>query len=404
MMFWHSLNGMVTMEIVGADTASTLTRLQESNVTVYDISRTDDLTLQFRISRQQLKVVKQIVRKRGDRFRIIGRQGVYWTGKKLLKRPMLICGLLFLITMALFLPTRIFFVRVEGNASVPGRLILEQAEKCGISFGASRREVRSEKMKNALLEAMPQLQWAGVNTSGCVATITVRERETVQMQVQASGVSSLVAARDGVILSCTATRGNLLCKPGQAVKAGETLISGYTDCGLSIRAVKAEGEIFAVTQRDLFVCAPMDYRGRGEKTAEIKKYSLLIGKKRINFYKDSGNFDDTCVKMYTEEYMMLPGGFLLPIALITEVWTYYEPAEEVSAQNTAQQQVSDFASDYLHGQMIAGQIVTKQENITPTEDVCILEGSYTCKEMIGRVQNEEIIAPDGEFNGTDRQR
>ncbi len=402
MTFWHSLYGMVSVEIVGADTASTLTRLQESGVTVYDAVGTDDLTLQFRIGRQQLKTTKKIAEKRGDRFRIVARQGLYWTGKRLLKRPVLIFGLLLLLLVGAFVPTRIYFVRVEGNASVPSRLILEQAAECGISFGASRREVRSEKMKNALLEAMPQLQWAGVNTSGCVAVISVRERETVKQPDLKYGVSSLVAARDGVILFCTATRGNLLCKPGQAVKAGEILISGYTDCGFSIRAVRAEGEIFAVTQRELSAVLPVHYEGRGKKTAEVKKYGLIIGKKRINFYKDSGNFDDTCVKMYVEEYMMLPGGFQLPVALVTEVWTYHEPAEVVVTQNTAEQQVSDFASEYLGTQMIAGQILTKQEDITLDEDVYVYQGSYTCKEMIGRVQKEEIIAPDGKFNGTDR--
>lgn len=31
-------------------------------------------------------------------------------------------------------------------------------------------------MKNALLSAIPELQWAGVNTYGCRAVISVRER------------------------------------------------------------------------------------------------------------------------------------------------------------------------------------------------------------------------------------
>ena len=402
MAFWHSLNGMVTVEIVGADTAATLTRLQAASVTVYDVIRTDDLSLKFSIDRQQLKQVRRIVQKRGDRIRVTARRGVYWTGKGIMKRPVFVFGLMFLLWMSAVLPTRIFFVRVEGNATVPTRLILEQAAKCGIAFGAERREVRSEKMKNALLEAMPELQWAGVNTSGCVATISVREREIAEQLNKNSVVTSLVASRDGVILSCTATRGNLLCKAGQAVKAGEVLISGYTNCGLAIRAGKADGEIFALTQREITALTPAHYENRGEKKEEIIKYSLIIGKKRINFYKDSGNFDDTCVKMYMEEYMTLPGGFQLPVALVTEVWTYYEPADEKRTERAVQETVSEFVSDYLGSLMIAGQIVTKQESVIFEEDVCILSGSYTCKEMIGRVQKEEIIAPDGKFNGADR--
>ena len=92
----------------------------------------------------------------------------------MLFRPVLLAGLGILFLLAMYLPSRVLFIRVEGNMQIPDRQILAAAEECGIRFGASRREVRSEKVKNALLSSVPQLQWAGVNTAGCVATISVR--------------------------------------------------------------------------------------------------------------------------------------------------------------------------------------------------------------------------------------
>lgn len=393
--FWRSLNGEAFVEIIGADPAGTLSALHNAGIAVFQTVRKDDLTLQFIIRRQDYRRTQQIVGRRGDRIRLIGRRGLYWTARGLLRRPVLVIGLLVLLVLGCFLPTRILFFRVEGNESVPTRLILEQAAQCGITFGASRREVRSEKMKNALLEALPQLQWAGINTNGCVATISVREREIVEPTPIKTGVSSIVATRDGVILSCTVTRGNTVCKVGQAVKAGEVLVSGYTDCGLSIRASQAEGEIYAQTERQLSVSILTQYQKKAIKTQEIKKYSLIIGKSRINFYKNSGILDATCDKMYVENYVTLPGGFQLPVALVTEVWTYYDCTDEMLSEEASAQQLSDFAAFYLKQQMIAGKILSREEAVYSDDGIFCLDGQYACQEMIGRVQKEEIIAPYG---------
>lgn len=393
--FWHSINGMAQVEITGADTAGALSALNHAGIRIFETVSVDELTLLFQIRRQDLKKAGRITGRRGDSIRVVGKKGLYWTLRGLLHRPLLTLGVLCLLSLGMFLPTRIFFFRVEGNVTVPARLILESAARCGIAFGAERSEVRSEKMKNALLEALPQLQWAGINTSGCVATISVRERAEQEQLPPEHSVSSIVAVRDGVILSSTVTRGNGICRPGQAVKAGEVLISGYTDCGISIRAEQAQGEVFASTERKLTVCTPDSCMKKVSVTRQEKKYSLIFGKKRINFYKGSGILDTTCDKMYEESYVTLPGGFQLPVALVTEVWTYHDCETVQLTREQSLEQMSEFASVYLKRHMIAGQILSARESEAERDGSYCLEGVYACQEMIGRVQKEEIMQPNG---------
>jgi sporulation protein YqfD len=290
-----------------------------------------------------------------------------------------------IIILSLILPSRVLFVRVEGNAEIPTRYIVETAERCGIGFGASRREVRSERMKNMLLDHIPQLQWAGVNTYGCVAVVSVRERTEPPATVETHQVSSIVAQRDGVVQSCTVTRGTAMCTVGQAVTKGQILISGFTDCGLCIQADRAEGEILALTNRSLNVLTPENGAVRVSERQSTKKFSLIVGKFRINFYKDSGILDSTCVKMYSENYMTLPGGFRLPVALAVEERIFCHIGQ--SAQKDYSQTLMDFAQRYLQSQMTAGQILRREEQI----DGCQLEGQYACLEMIGQVRYEESI-------------
>jgi hypothetical protein len=248
------------------------------------------------------------------------------------------------------------------------------------------------------LEALPQLQWAGINTNGCVATITVRERQEPEKPQVKTGVSSIVAACDGVVLSCTATKGNLVCKPGQAVKAGQTLISGYTDCGLSLRATQATGEIYARTQRKLSAVCLSTCTKKEVQTRIVKKYSLIVGKKRINLSKDSGILDTSCDKMYVEDFITLPGGFQLPVSIVTETWIIYECVDITQEEDALIKQLSDFARSQLKKSMIAGEILSANEETLAANGYYRLEGQYACREMIGRVQEEEIIAPYGKHD------
>jgi len=386
------LRSSLLVQIVSADPAATLRAVGEKGITVFDaVIDQDGLTCRFRILRRSYALLSTIAERRGDDLTILERKGIYWSLRSLAKRPVLCVGLLLIFLLTAFIPSRVFFFRVEGNVNIPEREILTVAESCGIRLGISRRELRSEKMKNALLEAVPQLQWAGINTSGCVATITVRERKITENEQIESGVSSIVASRDGVIEELTVVRGNGVCRVGQAVKAGQVLISGYTDCGISIRATRAEGEIYASTQRQLTVSSPTQWAQRGEETAVNKKIALIFGKKRINLYKDSGISPGSCVKMYSESYLTLPGGFQLPIALVTESWVSYECADcAVSGEDTATM-LDEFAKKYLSEQMVAGQILSDAQTLETREGLTILQGKYACREMIGQVRSEEII-------------
>lgn len=392
---WKSLSGMMVVELTSAEPEAALGAVNTRGIEIFRVEQKGELTLRFRIRRKDHAALAALCEKRGETLKVLRKSGLYWAGRQLLRRPVLLLGMASFLALVLYLPSRVFFVRVEGNVTVPTRRILAAAEENGIGFGASRRKVRSEKVKNALLSAVPELQWAGVNTAGCVATISVRERIDTEIEEREWEVTSIVAARDGYILSGTVTRGNALFQVGQAVKAGQVLVSGYTDCGICIRATRAEGEIMAQTNRTLEAVTPSQWVLRGEKTGVHRKYSLLLGKKRINLWKDSGILDTTCGRMYMEYYVTLPGGFQLPLALCVEEYTSYETAVSELPQPETEEALTEFADSYLLQQMVAGEIQSRLQTVSLTDGVYRLEGSYVCVEMIGRVQREQI----GDTNG-----
>ena len=392
---WKSLAGMVEVELTSAEPEAALGAISTRGIEIFRVEQKGELTMRFHIRRKDYNMLAALCEKRGEPLKLLRKSGLYWAGRQLLRRPVLLAGMAFFLALVLYLPSRVFFIQVEGNVTVPTRQILEAAGESGICFGASRRQVRSEKVKNALLSAVPQLQWAGVNTAGCVATISVRERTDAQASQQEWEVTSIVAARDGYILSGTVTRGNALFQVGQAVKAGQVLVSGYTDCGICIQATRAEGEITAQTNRTLEAVTPSQWVLRGEETGVHRKYSLLFGKKRINLWKDSGILDTTCGRMYMEYYVTLPGGFQLPLALCVEEFTSYETGTAELPQSGAEEALTEYADSYLLQQMVAGEIRSRLQTVCLDGGIYRLKGSYVCVEMIGRVQREQI----GDTNG-----
>jgi len=389
------LEGTIYIEITSADPAAAIRSILELGICLHDTVNPDDLRIRCAVNRCDFAKLQSLCQSRGDTLTVIDKKGVFWLVRGLIKRPVLIFGLCFLIIFAGWISTRVFFVQVNGNVTLPDRKIIEAAEGAGIYFGASRRALRSEQVKNTLLEAMPELKWACVNTYGCVAKISVRERSETEEKQGGRTLGSIVADRDGVITSCTATKGSLLCTVGQAVTKGETLISGYTDCGIYIQATQAEGEVYAQTLRELDTVIPSTRIQKSEVTGQKKNYSLIMGKKRINLWKNSGISDTLCDRMYAEYYVTLPGGFTLPVALAVETLVCRETASAALPQDAAERLLVAFSEAYLRSQMVAGSIQASETNITVQNDRFCLTGTYVCTEMIGRQKLEQI----GEYNG-----
>ena len=390
---YRSFAGTLRVRILSADMPECLRVLEREYVTAYSIRIADSVTLEMTVTRRDFERLKYVCQRKGYELQLVERKGLFWPIRALLCRPLLVVGMALLIALAVCIPGRILFISTEGNHAVPARYILAEAEECGLKFWSRRRAIRSEQVKNSLLESIPQLQWVGVNTYGCRAVITVRERTEELSDKTEMAVSNIAASRDGVIHSCTVTKGSRNCVAGQAVRKGDILISGYTDCGLIYTAEQAEGEVMAQTQREMCVITPRFYQVQSPIGRTDTRFALLIGKKRINFYKGSGISGATCDKMYSKYVLTLPGGFTLPVALLKE--TAVSCCMTESAVNDASQMLEDFAAAYLKGQMTNGTILRKSETLSESEGIFRLDGVYDCLENIGIVQDEKI----GEFNG-----
>lgn len=378
------------IRVITAEPELLLSKLTTANIVLWEVCFHDMLTIDFLIKRRQLPLVEKILKQSGNTCRILKKEGIGWWLGSIKKRVVFLAGMVLFMICALHIPGRVFFIETRGNETIPSNQILSTAETCGIRFGAKASDIRSEEMKNELLSSIPQLQWIGVDIQGTRAIIRVKERSVQENIVpQYPPISSIVAAKDGVITRMTVESGTPLFTVGQSVKKNDVIVSGYTDCGIKVLAENAKAEVFAHTLHEKEFNMPVHSHKRGETASKKRCYKLRIGKKVINLCNHSGISDATCVKMYSENYWTLPGNFRLPVSLISVDHMYCDTIEHEGDVPT--DRMEEYARFYVRQQMIAGEILSEDIHLQRNEDVYTLMGMYSCNEMIGQVKYEEIL-------------
>ena len=391
-MSWRKAT-LVCIRILSADVEGVLKRLNDHGIMLANIQIEGPMQVAVYVGNKEYLYTIKVLKRYNINYELPEIQQTSKSFKWITSRSFLLMSIAFLIIVAIYVPGKILFVSVIGNNAVETRRILEAANKNGIYFGASTANVRSEKVKNAILQNVPQLQWLGVNTNGCVARIFVVEKNTQTEKTEpAFSISSLIASRDGIVESCTVTRGTMLCSAGKAVLSGDVLISGYSDCGNYIRATKAEGEVYARTIRKINALMPKVCTVvKGTNDQKIR-YGLKIGKKLINFDNSSGIYHGSCAKIYEEQSVVLPGGHILPISFFKETTICYQTAEDgIDQVDDSALLLQTYCEQYLKSDMVSGELLDKSVHLSQNVDVYLLSGRYVCSELISRQRSENII-------------
>ena len=384
---YHKVGTTVSLELTSADPQGALDEMLQMGLSLYSVYRIDELVIGFTIKKSEMQVLRSVIQMRDDSIRVVREKGISNILMRSRRRPVLLLGLALLIFLTVFLPTRILLFRVEGNMALSSSKILEEVHCQGLTFWSKRKDVRSEEIKNILIENIPQIAWVGINTRGCVATVSIRERDAEIVQNYTSP-GSIYATRDGIVSSITASKGTALCAPGDAVLEGQLLISGFTDHGDVLFVEAAEGEVYAYTVRDDRAILPVFRSYERPSDVTRHRYSLMIGKKRINFWKGSGIPPTGCDRMYQEYWLKLPGGGVLPVCIIKETIIYHEL--ETHKTSYGVEELSDALEMHVRRQVPGVKILHRDVTFAETEDLLILDAKFGCLEMIGKKRVEQI--------------
>ncbi len=397
------LIGETRLSVTGASPQDFLNLLTQYGIPFWAVERADDLHYAVCLPLRKEKHAIRLAPRRFCTAEVIARRGLPALLKKLLRRPALMIGLAAAIALCFLLQNRIWVIDVKGNDRVPQEVILRALADLGIKPGESSADYDPQRIKMQMLNAVPELSWLAANRTGGKITVLVTERDLPQEETDRPPAGNLIASSDGVITDYSVSEGMRLIVRGETVTAGQVLVSGIEDYGLCLRAVCAEGEIYANTWRQGSVLTPVFALEKAYTGREWKEVSLLVGRNRIKLCGNSGISVGSCDKMISVKRLRLPG-YAFPVAVETAVFREYTLIERLKDPETVRGELESAWERRIRADMVAGVIGQTQYRFARNDTIYVLNAESTCNEMIARLVPLCGQYEGEHYDGTDHQR
>lgn len=387
------LLGSLQIQVIGAFPERFLNLCGTENFRFWNAEQKSPHVLTMTIPITSLKRAKEMSQRAMCDLKVIQGFGLPAFLYRFRSRYALVAGLVFAIFGAIVLSRFILVVDVTGNNALSDSVILTELESLGFGVGTYGPGVNCRELSNRALLRMRQLSFLSVNIQGIRAEVVVREADAPPEVESRWQAADIVARTDGVIVDVDALTGQVMVAEGDAVLEGEVLISSLetyesgdgTGTVLSSQQVRAEGEVWAMTNRELKVAAPLETVKKGADAQEQTVYSLKILKHLIKFYPNSSISSTTCDKIKHTYSLTLPNGTVLPLAW--EVTRLQEHGLEAGEIDTASTQ--EFLSHQLDIRLAAligetGQVISRKLSFTQENGVLTGCLKVSCLEQIGK--------------------
>ena len=333
--------GSVLCEIRGAAPLRCLNALGEAGIEAKRAERADEFTLRLTLDERDYSAAAAIAARSQCELARISSRGGARLARRLRRRIALLTAAV--VCFALLAAGSLFVweIDISGCESVTEGEVRRALASAGVAEGSFWPAWDADAVKNHLLLEIPELAWAGVSVSGSRAEVRVRERIERPELANDGAPGSITAAASGIIERMEVYEGAPAVSVGDAVAVGETLVSGEMASAVGdTRYVRARASVTARTYVELTACAPLKY-GRLLEADTHSRWSLIIGSKRVNFFRGSSQTPPGCGKIIEEYPLAWEGVFRLPVTLVRETVIEYSAQEAEEDPGLLEQRLAE---------------------------------------------------------------
>lgn len=385
------LLGYRTLETDAAHAAELLNLCMEQSVSYSGFSSLPDGGIRFSCTLYTSRKLCRMGQQRGIPLTVLRCGGLpmeLWARRR---RAGLMLGSLCALVLILLSGRFVWDVRVTGNQVMTAAEVRQELAACGFGIGSYLPGFRAGELENRVLLQSERLAWISVNIDGTVAEVQVVER-IARPEEEEKKPANLVAAQDGQIESIELFRGDCVVKVGQAVRAGELLVSGiYDSQTVGFRYTRAAGRILARTEHSYHIEIPLSYIEKRYTETVQGDVWLNFFQNSLKIYKSTGNDRGPCDIIETVNSFTGFGLHNLPFSITSQTLRYYE---EVPAQRTPEAAL-ELAYEQLARELGAlsadTQLLRKDISTTLTESALILDCTVLCIENIAVQSEFEIV-------------
>ena len=269
----------------------------------------------------------RLSRKAGVRLRAGERHGLPFLTFRYRRRIGITAGAVLFALAMLLSQQFIWVVQVEGNESVDTQLLQNALSEAGVRRGVLKHNVDTGFVGREMMLRVDDLSFAAVYLHGTTATLVVRERAKPPRKIDTGVPANVVASQDGQIKRMEVIDGVAVCKAGDAVRAGDLIVSGvYEDRWGLTHFMRANAKVIAHVPQSLEVQVPLlqeQVRQTGKVTR--RRYLEVMGL-RVPLFLYHGlegdyKLEQTCLHPTVF-------GMELPFEISRETYIFYERDEQ----------------------------------------------------------------------------
>ena len=378
---WNFIKGYVIIEVKGAQLERFLNMTIHHEIHLWDIKKEGNLTASVGVN--QFKKLKPIAKKTASKIKIVKKIGTPFFIFKHRKRKILLLGTLFFFISLYFMTAFIWDIEIKGYKNIEYDYLMEHLNENGLRLGTFRRSINRFEIENSMLSNF-DISFINLELTGTRAIITIDEiKQAIEQKVEQR--SEIRATKTGIIESITVAHGEAVIIPGQIVKKGDLLVTGYItqETWENFFMTYAEASILAYVNYSLQFSLPKEtekpyYTG---KTRDL--YNLNLFGIYINFINLFPKFDfyDTIV---SRRMLNFGENYPLPIILITNTMREYENKRVVRSEKELENAARLLITEHTLATFdISVDIIDKEISFIHTEHGIEVSALITTLEEIG---------------------
>lgn len=381
------LRGSARLEIRGQFPEQFINTLAVRGIEFWKFRKHRDGRAELSIPLKAAADIERLNSGTGCEVKILKKSGLPHFLYGLRRRWALFAGMLFCLIAVTVLSLFVWEIGISGNETVADSEILSVLDELGVRIGTLGLSINQQDIRSRALSEIGELSWLTVNVSGTKAEVIVRERIPKPEIVDEKIPTIVIASKSGIITKMNVYRGLPAVNIGDTVAEGDILVGAeLTSLNSGDRLVHAMADIYARTWYNFTFEMPLEYKSKQYSGVKDKKRAVILFGKRINLYLSTGFSDGFCDKIIKNSPIVLPGGYHLPVRIVTELYEQYEAEEKTMEVSDAEQILKARLAQRLDELVGDGEKVSINYKTDVSENVIRVTISAECIEQIGKIQ------------------
>ena len=374
----EALRSRAYVRVCGAEPWRFADRCVRQGILLRDVRREDEFTLRAVIALRRLETARTAAARCGCTLEVVRLGTATRVRAAFRRRRALTAGFALLLSALLASSLFVWDIQVVGNDSaLSDAAILRVLGSQGVGVGSFWPAFRAERIRTRALRKLPALRFLTVNVRGSRAFVTVRAAEEAPEIFDARQPTNVEAARPGVVASIVVLSGEGQVTRGAAVTRGQTLISGTP------AVPRARGVVRAYTYRSMTAAAPLRTNEKRPSGRVRRRFALILGRKRINFTRNSGILPAGCDRITQKWDLAAKGLFTLPVSWVCETVRPGELTTREIPPETAVGALRSMLSERLRGELGAeGEVLSEHWSMSSDGRRVLVTLNAQCVERI----------------------